>query len=56
MPSPIWGAAPSFITMVQVIPALISTPGGTWRASVNGFITNLNLAKCTYATQGKGVI
>ena len=26
------------------------------RASVNGFITNLNLAKGTYATQGKGVM
>jgi multidrug resistance efflux pump len=26
------------------------------RASVNGFITNLNLAKGTYASQGKPVI
>src|SRR5713101_538895 len=26
------------------------------RASVNGFITNLNFAKGTYATQGKGVM
>jgi hypothetical protein len=29
IPSPIWGAAPSFITTVQVIPALINTSGGT---------------------------
>jgi hypothetical protein len=29
MASPICGAAPSFITTVQVIPALINTPGGT---------------------------
>jgi hypothetical protein len=28
-PRPISGAAPSFITTVQVIPALTNTPGGT---------------------------
>ena len=27
-----------------------------WRAPVNGFITNLNLAKGTYASQGKPVM
>jgi hypothetical protein len=35
MASPISGTAPSFITTVQVIPALINTSGGTMDADRN---------------------
>ena len=49
MLSPIWGAAPSFITTVQVIPALTNTPGGT---CVMRTVTGMRCARRTQVNVG----
>jgi len=49
MPSPILGAAPSFITTVQVMPALIKTPGGT---CVMWTLTGMRCASRTQVNMG----
>ena len=49
MPSPSRGAAPSFITTVQVIPAVTNTPGGT---RVMRTVTGMRCARRTQVNVG----
>ena len=49
MPTPISGAAPSFMITVQVIPALTNTPGGT---CVRRMRTGMRCASLTQVNEG----